>query len=83
MSVHVCVQIAMARTLNSAGKTHEAESILKDVHQVALRAQGPKGLSVRHAYSFLYLLLTEQGRTWEAKELKRKAVKLGCEVDIT
>ncbi len=76
------LQLTMARTFRSAGKLKEAENISRHVFDVGLRAQGPRGETVTLALGFLHTVLTEQGRARDARELKSKAAKLGCDVTV-
>lgn len=67
--------------LITANKPKQAEPLLQDACDSALKVQGPRGGVVNEAIAVLYCCLLAQSKEKDAAALKRRLRKLGCDVD--
>lgn len=76
----LALQDAVARILGKLGRVSEAEAMLVSTFDLAIKAHGPNHMITDRLLSSHWGLLLQQGKLREAKALRTRAAKLGCDV---
>ncbi len=75
------MQYAVGRVLRGMRKFSEAESTFEQAFENALKVGGPEGANVQLILNcYWYLLHVFMKKRKAAKELRKRAEKLGCDV---
>ncbi len=70
----------MGMSLIGLKKHSEAEAMLRDAWETAIKVEGPDGFAVHHATVPLWMVLMFQDKEDEAKAFRKRAKQLGCDV---